>query len=114
MQQRAEERNQTVSNMERTTSLDGLIRQAQQGGPSASGPAASLLGNFSLSTIIIGIIAGIVGTYYFRHGKRQGDFSWVFAGMGLWIVPFFVTGVWWLSLSCGALVCAPIFISRYL
>lgn len=101
-------------NLQNPTSLDGLIKQAQStGGPSVAGPVSSMFGSFSMATLFVGLVAGLVGTAYFIHGKRQGDFPWLFAGMALWVVPLFITSAVWLSISCGALVCAPIVISRY-
>lgn len=101
-------------NVQDTSGLNGLISQLQTtAAQSASSPASSLLGNFSMSTIIIGLIAGLVGSAYFIYGKRQGDYPLLFSGMALWFVPLFITSTLWLSISCGALVCAPFIMSRY-
>jgi len=101
-------------NLQNTTSLNGLINQAQAGaGSSAANPASSLLGNFSTATLIIGLFAGLVGSAYFLYGKRQENFPWLFAGMALWIVPFFISSAWWLGISCGTLAFAPFVFSKY-
>ena len=98
-----------------TTSLNGLINQVQaHGAPSVAGSASSLFGNFSMATLVIGIFAGLVGSAYFLYGKKRSEFPWLFAGLALWVVPLFITSAVWLSLSCGALICAPIVVTRYL
>ena len=96
-------------------SLNGLINQAQSGGgPSIMGSASSMFGNFTMTSLIIGIVAGLIGSGYFLYGKRQSEMPWLFAGLALWVVPLFITSALWLTLSCGALVCAPIVVTRYL
>lgn len=96
-------------------SLNGLINQVQSNGaPSIAGSASSMFGNFTMTTLVIGIFAGLVGSAYFLYGKKRSEFPWLFAGLALWVVPLFITSALWLSLSCGALICAPILVTRYL
>ena len=73
-----------------------------------------MFGSFSMATIIIGLVAGLFGSAYFIYGKRQSNFTMLFTGLALWVVPFFVSSAVWLSISCGALIFAPLVISRYL
>ncbi len=102
-------------NLQNSTNLDGLINQLQTAaGNSTSGPASSLFGNFSMSSLVIGLFAGLVGSAYFLYGKRQGNLPLLFAGLALWVVPLFISSVLWLSLSCGALIIAPLLFVWYL
>ena len=104
-----------MSALPNASGLDGLINQVQNAaGQSAGGAGGSLFGSFSTSTLLIGLFAGLVGSAYFLYGKRSGNFSWLAAGIALWVVPLFVTSTLWLSLSCGALACIPFVASRYL
>ena len=69
--------------------------------------------NFSLATIIIGTIAGIIGWYYFSSGRRNGEPSMLIAGIGLFVVPMFIGNEWVLGLLCAVLVAAPFAWRKY-
>lgn len=104
-----------MNSLPNAASLNKMIHQVQSGtAKSVSKPASfSLLGHFSAASLAIGIFAGLFGSAYFMYGKRQSNFSMLFTGMALWVVPFFITSALWLSLACGALVCAPFVVNRY-
>jgi hypothetical protein len=101
-------------NLSNAADLNGLMSQIQTAATnSGSNPASALFGSFSMGSIVVGIVAGLFGSAYFLYGKRQGNFPMLFTGMALWVVPFFISSVLWLSLACGALAFAPFVIGRY-
>ncbi len=104
-----------MNSLPNAANLNSLMHQVQAAAAkSASGPgASSLFGNFSTASIVIGIIAGLFGSAYVLYGKRQGNFSMLFTGMALWVVPFFITSTLWLSIACGALAVAPFVVGGY-
>lgn len=104
-----------MKNLQNAVNLNGLLHQVQTaaGQPSAQS-SASWFGSFSMATLVIGIFAGLCGSAYFIYGKRQGDFTMLFTGMALWVVPLFITSAIGLSLTCAALVVAPFVIGRFL
>lgn len=104
-----------MANLANGINLNGLMQKVQAA--AAKSPAASsssLFGSFSMTAIFIGLVAGLFGSVYFIYGKRKGNFTWLFSGIALWVVPLFIRGVLGLSLTCGALVLAPFLLGRYL
>lgn len=101
-------------NLANAANLNGLIQKVQKGTiPGASNPATSLFGHFSTATLVIGLLAGLVGSVYFLYGKRQSNFSMLFTGLALWVVPFFITSALWLTVACGALAVVPFVVGQY-
>jgi hypothetical protein len=103
-------------NLPDVSNLNGLMNQVQStAAKSSSNPNSfSLFGHFSTASLLIGLLAGLFGSAYFMYGKRQANFSVLLTGVALWVVPFFITSVLWLSLACGALVFAPFIIARFI
>jgi hypothetical protein len=64
----------------------------------------------SASALIIGMIAGAIGTGYFIYGKRQQRFAPMLAGLMLGIYPFFTDNPVLLILIGAALMAAPFYI----
>jgi hypothetical protein len=63
-----------------------------------------------LSSLIIGMIAGAIGTGYFIYGKKQQRYAPMFAGLLLGIYPFFTNNPLLLLLIGAALMAAPFYI----
>jgi hypothetical protein len=63
-----------------------------------------------MSALIIGLIAGAIGTGYFIYGKRQQKFVPMLAGLMLGIYPFFTENPLLLVLIGAALMAAPFMI----
>ena len=61
-----------------------------------------------MSSIIAGILFGIVGLIIFRHGRRNINNRNVFLGLLLMIYPYFVSNAW-LNWGVGFLICAVIY-----
>lgn len=72
-----------------------------------------LLGNFSISTMIIAFLFSGVGFVYFSFGKKMAEFWFMISGLALMIYPWFVDGVF-PTLLVGCLLCgAPFIAKRY-
>lgn len=63
-----------------------------------------------MSALIIGLLAGAIGTGYFIYGKKQQKFAPMLAGLMLGIYPFFTNNPWLLLLIGAALMVAPFYI----
>lgn len=61
----------------------------------------------SLGSLIVAIVSGLLGMAYFIYGKRDQNLAFLFAGIGLCVVPYFVGGVWLELLVSAALAAAP-------
>jgi hypothetical protein len=60
-----------------------------------------------MNTLIIGLVAGIVGTGYFVYGKRQSKPVPLIAGALLCIYPYFSDSAIWLYGAGALLALAP-------
>lgn len=59
------------------------------------------------STIVIGFIAGAIGTGYFIYGKKQARVIPLIAGAGLMFVPYLIENMGLLLIVCVALLVLP-------
>jgi hypothetical protein len=50
--------------------------------------------DFSIWTIMAGLVFSVVGLYYFRAGKRATNIPVVITGIALMLYPYFVTNPW--------------------
>lgn len=64
----------------------------------------------SASTLLVGILAGVLGLSYFIYGKRQERIAFLAAGVGLCVYPYLIDGLALEILVGLALVAAPFFI----
>ena len=90
--------------------LGDLLEKLQSGtaGSGAQGiDIGSLLGNMSMTTIIVSLIAGLVGSGYFMYGKKTQSLEMVFSGIALCVVPYFIGNTLLLIVTCLALTAAP-------
>ena len=53
------------------------------------------LESFSASSLLAGLIFGIIGFYLFRKGKKDTDFEVIFIGIALMVYPYFTSGARW-------------------
>lgn len=67
--------------------------------------------HMSTSSLLLSLLFGAVGTAYFIYGKRQESYVPLFAGLGLFVFPMFISNVWLTLLVGGALCAAPFVIS---
>jgi hypothetical protein len=63
-----------------------------------------------MDSLIVGILAGAIGTGYFVYGKRQTRIAPMIAGALLCVYPYFVDGALWLILIGAILMALPFFL----
>ena len=63
-----------------------------------------------MDSLIVGILAGAIGTGYFIYGKRQTRIAPMIAGALLCVYPYFVDGALWLILIGAILMALPFFL----
>ncbi len=63
--------------------------------------------DFSPGSLFVSTVFGIVGVYYFRHGKSEANVVMMMAGGGLLAYSLFVRGMWANVLVGGVLAAAP-------
>jgi hypothetical protein len=59
------------------------------------------------STLIWGVIFGSIGLGFFVYGKKQNAIIPLLSGMGLMVVPYFISNMYILFLSGIVLVALP-------
>jgi len=69
------------------------------------------LGGFSLATILIAVLFGLVGFAAFRYGRKNDEPRPLFLGIALMAYGYFVTNAW-VSLGIGTLLTLLIFFPR--
>lgn len=62
------------------------------------------------STLIWGVIFGSIGLGFFVYGKKQKAIIPLLSGLGLMMVPYFITNIYILIFSGIVLVALPYFI----
>lgn len=61
------------------------------------------------STLLWGVLFGSIGVGYMMYGKRRKRNGAFYAGLGLLVYPYLVTGTWLVPLVGVALVLVPFF-----
>lgn len=93
--------------------LDGIgdIAARLQAGSAGSGSSdlgiGALLGNMSMTAIIISLFAGLVGSAYFMYGKKTCNIKILCSGVALCIVPYFISNTILMAVACIAMAAAP-------
>ena len=95
-------------------SVIGDITAKLQSGTAGSASSAldvgSLLGNMSMTTIVVSLVAGLVGSGYFIYGKKNCNIRMLCSGVALCVVPYFIGNTILLVVACVAMAAAPFFI----
>lgn len=65
---------------------------------------------FNTSTIIWGMIFGLVGFGFFLYGKKQGAIVPLLCGMALMVFPYFVSNIYVLIAAGIVLMALPYFV----
>ena len=108
MSEASEQGRESVDNISR------MLQQAQTGTGDPTGDlVGSLLGGMSTAVIVINVVAGIVGTFYFMYGRKRSNLPMVISGIILCVVPYFISNVYGLTLFCLASAAAPFLLERY-
>jgi hypothetical protein len=71
----------------------------------------NLLGGFSLATILLAVLFGLVGFSAFRYGRKNAEARPLFLGIALMAYGYFVTNAW-VSLAIGSVLTLLIFFPR--
>jgi hypothetical protein len=99
-----------------TEAFDNIARLLQQSQSGSGSPTTdlvgSLLGGMSTTVIVINVLAGIVGAYYFMFGRRRQNIPMVICGVVLCVVPYFISNVYLLTLFCLILAAVPFVVGR--
>ena len=66
------------------------------------------LGGFSLATILIAVLFGLIGFAAFRYGRKNDEPRPLFLGIALMAYGYFVTNAW-LSLGIGTVLTLLLF-----
>ncbi len=61
----------------------------------------------SEAQILLGLLFGAVGLGYFVYGKNQKAVMPFLSGIGLMVVPYFLSSTWLLVAAGGVLLCLP-------
>jgi hypothetical protein len=61
----------------------------------------------AVSTLVVGIITGVLGVAYIAYGRRQTKFAPLIAGVFLCAYPYFIDSVLWLCVVGALLLAAP-------
>jgi hypothetical protein len=64
-------------------------------------------GRRSVNELFAGMIAGVFGTAYFVHGKRQTKFAPMICGVALCGYPYFIDSLVWLCVIGAVLLVVP-------
>lgn len=64
----------------------------------------SLLSNFSMSTIIVSFVFGVIGFYVFIYGKKTANYKLIFTAIAMMIYPMFTSG-WLMDWAVGLGLC---------
>ncbi len=70
-----------------------------------------LLGGFSLYTILLAVLFGLVGFAAFRYGRKNGEPRPLLLGIALMAYGYFVTNAW-VSLAIGSALTLALFFPR--
>jgi hypothetical protein len=68
----------------------------------------SLLAGFSLFTLVLALLFGLVGFGAFRYGRKNSEPRLLFIGIALMAYGYFVTNPW-VSLAIGSVLTAALF-----
>ena len=63
------------------------------------------LSHFSMSTIIVSFLFGVIGIYVFRHGKKTLNYPLIFTSVAMMSYPLFTSG-WLMDWGVGIALCA--------
>ena len=65
---------------------------------------------FNASTLIWGVLFGSIGLGFFVYGKKQKTIIPIICGIGLMVIPYFISNLYIMILSSIVLVALPFFV----
>ena len=66
----------------------------------------------STATLMWGLVFGSIGVGFFIYGKKQKAVIPLFSGIGLMVVPYFISNIYMLVFSGMVLMALPYFIRK--
>ena len=63
-----------------------------------------------MDSLLVGMIAGLIGAAYFMYGKKQQKLVPMLTGVALCVYPYFIDSVAWLLVIGAALCAVPFFV----
>ncbi len=63
-----------------------------------------------MTTLFVGLFAGLVGMAYFMYGKREAKLSALLCGTAMCIYPYFVASLLWQIVLGVVLAAVPFFV----
>lgn len=90
--------------------IGDIAAKLQSGTDGSASPAldvGSLLGNMSMTTIVVSLVAGLVGSAYFMYGKKNCNIKMLCSGVALCVVPYFIGNSILLIVACVAMAAMP-------
>ncbi len=58
-------------------------------------------------TLFAGLIFGSIGMAYMIYGKKRQKFTAIMSGLGLCVIPYFISNLLFLSLICIVMIALP-------
>lgn len=71
----------------------------------------ALLAGFSIYTILLAVLFGLIGFAAFRYGRKNSEPRPLFIGIALMAYGYFVTNAW-ISLAIGSVLTLALFFPR--
>ena len=102
-----------TENMQDLSGIGDVAAKFQAGSAGSAPPvldAGSLLGNMSMTTIVVSLVAGLIGWVYFVYGKKNCNIKMLCSGVALCVVPYFIGNTILLIVACLAMAAAPFII----
>lgn len=60
------------------------------------------------TSLLVGVLVSSIGAGYLLYGRRQEHPVALLCGLGLTLLPWFLTNPWWLLLASAALMAVPL------
>jgi uncharacterized membrane protein len=51
--------------------------------------------NINPAELFIGFVFSVFGFYFYKQGRKNINYAWVFIGLILIIYPYFISNFWW-------------------
>lgn len=63
----------------------------------------------NMTGLLLSLLFGTIGMGYLMYGKRMGEFTPIGVGLGLMVIPYFISSNLLLVLICVGLMAVPFF-----
>ncbi|GFO54819.1 hypothetical protein GMSM_18260 [Geomonas sp. Red276] len=87
--------------------ITSKLQAGMAGSPASGTDIGALLGHMNMTTIMISLLAGLIGSAYLMYGKKTSNLKMALTGIALCVVPYFITNAIVLVVSCIAMAAVP-------